>query len=429
MKGSILRKRGREAGVVKEAPPPSARIAGDDDDEPEAPLDFVGQILQAELAEKKQRQATKEPKKKGKVSFNEEDGSAEKAAAVEKAAAARRAARKGGKAGDTELALHEEALAATADEGEFEPFNLDAERASGRFDADGNYVEEKEEKHEEDAWLDGVELAEDKAELCRREAEAEAAVPTKLSDLENGRLRLEIASLLRPGETVLTALKRMGGGGARPGGGGGGARARGAAALLAARASSVPPEHRAAFDRLTELSSTLMGYGEYDVYTFARESFERAARAMGAIPVAPGGAATAAPSRFRGGGGDDDDDDMFADEPPAKKAAIEQAGAPCGSSAPDFSAWSITQLSRFLKTRGLAVDMVEKRELVAAVVEAASKAQLVVPSGYTFHSASGFYTSAASPNHFWDLASGLFADSEGGWHRWDADTQSFMRCE
>ena len=35
------------------------------------------------------------------------------------------------------------AARAAADEGEFEPFNLDAERETGAFDEDGNYTERK----------------------------------------------------------------------------------------------------------------------------------------------------------------------------------------------------------------------------------------------------------------------------------------------
>jgi hypothetical protein len=78
---------------------------------------------------------------------------------------------------DVGAAEERDAPAAAADEGVFEPFNLDRERETGHFDADGNYVEAAPEKDEEDAWLEGVEVDERMADKCRREAEAEASKP------------------------------------------------------------------------------------------------------------------------------------------------------------------------------------------------------------------------------------------------------------
>jgi CD2 antigen cytoplasmic tail-binding protein 2 len=368
-------------------------------------------------------------------------------------------------------------VGAGAEEGAFEPFNLDAEREAGDFDEHGNYTERKQPKDEADAWLEGVEVDERMADKCRREAEAEASKPEarcgvraralharralltarrrcgcpcaqKMSDAELARMKLEIAGLLQPvrcararapaceslqlalsggcraaqGETVLRALKRMGGGG---GGGGGAGRGRGAVARPA-----VAPEQRAAFERLTELSSLLMAFGEYDVYTFAKESFEREARALappaaGSVFERPVRSFAAAPA---------DEDDMFADAPPAKRP---NTGAPAAAQAPaaaaaaplDFAPWSTAQLRRFLDARGAADaarGATEKGELVAAAAAAAREQQLALPPGdYAWQPSSGLYTSAAAGLGF-DLATGGFCDAAGAWYAWDAASGAFV---
>lgn len=114
----------------------------------------------------------------------------------------------GGTEFDEDLAAVEERAAHVGvgapgdDEGEFEPFNLDEERETGHFDDDGNYVFRKEEvrrrvavaasdvgcgkltplgwrgqKHEEDAWLEGVQVDETMAAKARQAAEEEASKP------------------------------------------------------------------------------------------------------------------------------------------------------------------------------------------------------------------------------------------------------------
>jgi hypothetical protein len=317
------------------------------------------------------------------------------------------------------------APAGGADEGVFEPFNLDAERETGSFDEEGNYSERKPDKDDDDAWLEGVEVDERMAEKCAREAAAEAALPEKLTDAEQARMKLEIASLLDAGETVLRALKRMGGGAV---GGGAAARAlasrgrgRSAATAQPPRAA-LAPAHRGAFERLTELSSALMACGEYDVYTFSKESFLRSAAAL----------APPATDMF----GDDDDADMFADAPPPKRPAVEAAAGAAGASAAgaaagaalDFSAWSVAQLRRFLEARGgssAAPAPLEKRDLVDAAAAAAAQQQLAVPPGYAWHADSGFFACAAS-GLFFDLASGGFCDAQGAWYAWDATANAFV---
>ena len=224
----------------------------------------------------------------------------------------------------------------------------------------------------------------------------------------------------------MKALKRMsaGAGTAKPTPGG-----RGRAAPSSAQA--VDPAHRAAFERLTELSSTLMAFGEYDVYTFTKEAFLRSARALGAAAVA---STAAGPSKASSSM------DMFADpddgqaEPPAKRQATGTVGgaaagaaAPGASSPPDFGAWGVSHLRRFLELRGkasAAAGAVEKRDLVAAVQEEAAAAGLQVPPGYSWDSTAGVYTNPEGMSY--DLATCAFGNASGEWFLWDAATQAFV---
>jgi len=397
-KGALLGKRPR---------PP---VEDDDDDEPALPKTGTAAVVEAalaaEAAAKAARSKDDQPAKKKKgVSFAETD--VERAAEEVATAAARRALqRKGGaRIGDTELVdaaaaerLSRGAPAAAADEGEFEPFHLDAEREAGHFDADGHYVEDKQAdaEAEEDAWLEGVEVDERHAAKCAREAAAEASKPARLSEAEMGRMKLEISELLQPGETVLRALRRMSG---KPAAGSGRGRP-----APSARASAVDPAQRAAFERLTELSSSLMAYGEYDVYSAEQASFARAAAAHG---VAPRRAAQ--PAQL----------DMFGDDdsPAPAPAAAAQPPAP----SLEWERWSAAALKRFLELRGCgaaARGALEKAELVAAAREAAARAALRAPDGYAFDAARGLFASADGALLF-DLASGLFSSDAAAWYRWD----------
>jgi hypothetical protein len=224
-------------------------------------------------------------------------------------------------------------------------------------------------------------------------------------------------------ESVLKALKRMSAsaGTAKPPPGG---RGRGAPST----AQVVDPAHRAAFERLTELSSTLMAFGEYDVYTFTKEAFLRSARALGAAAVASTTAGPAPTGKASM--------DMFADpedaEPPAKRqatgAAVGAAASPAASSPPDFGAWGVSHLRRFLELRGkaqAAAGAVEKRDLVAAVQQEAAAAGLQVPAGYSWDGQAGVYTNAEAAMSY-DLATCAFGNASGEWFLWDAATQAFV---
>lgn len=87
-----------------------------------------------------------------------------------------------------------------------------------------------------------------------------------------------------------------------------------------------------AFDAPAELSSLLMSHGEYEVYTFTKEAFEKSAKMLepkaGSIFDRPAPAIGGAAAAKGGGSMFDDDDDMFAEgEKAAPKAAPAAAGA------------------------------------------------------------------------------------------------------
>lgn len=128
----------------------------------------------------------------------------------------------------------EEAASEYTDSGvRIEPFNLKREMEEGYFDGDGNYVlyrkgereeEEEEDANEADAWLadykERFETGEFKPHTrserarkadadmdARAEEEDEEGRGTAAADLS--RLQRELVSMLRPGETVGAAVRRL----------------------------------------------------------------------------------------------------------------------------------------------------------------------------------------------------------------------------
>eukprot|EP01137_Pigoraptor_chileana_P014896 Opistho-2@70110 len=95
------------------------------------------------------------------------------------------------------------------------PFNLDEEMETGKFDKEGNYYESKGDGVR-DAWADSVEFKEmyrpgesghkpSERLPVTKEREPEPTVPPE----EAAR---RMTAILRPGETVLAAIRRLGGG-------------------------------------------------------------------------------------------------------------------------------------------------------------------------------------------------------------------------
>ncbi|MQM17055.1 hypothetical protein Taro_050022 [Colocasia esculenta] len=154
--------------------------------------------------------------------------------------------------------VHYEVNDSFEDDGiKIEPFNLKQEREEGYFDTEGNYVEYVAKDEIKDAWLDNIEvdptLAEKKYEKTTQEEEYE-----DLSSEDIGKMKRRIANALRPGETVLQALKRLKG-------------------TSGSKKEKMPEEAKRTFDQLTDDAMKLMESGEYNVYYEKQETFEREA--------------------------------------------------------------------------------------------------------------------------------------------------------
>ena len=225
----------------------------------------------------------------------------------------------------------------------------------------------------------------------------------------------------------------------------------------------ITPENQHAFGKITELSSSLMSNGEYDVYNLEKESFERAARLFAPATVGVGG-----------GGGDmfAEDDDMFAaDSDDEKKDAgggggedknnpknVENAAkkvkfsAPSAdttttttsTSSPDFNSMGIKDLKQYITSRGGDPSgAVEKAELVSRAAALQHKSSSTTPSTASHHhdhqpqqhnvpegyvladAASGMYYSAAS-GMWYSADNGGFTDGQGHWWYFDGSTQQFV---
>lgn len=301
-----------------------------------------------------------------------------------------------------------------SDDGEkFEPFNLEQERKEGYFDDDGNYVEYAEEKDETDLWLEKDAKVDERfatgaikrsTAILEEEENAQAMSSREIADMQR-----DIAAYLKPGETVLGALKRLGGGKTDN------RKGRGA--------PQKPPkvmsgEEKKAFDTLTELSSALMSNGEYEVYTFQKEAFERAA-ALYAPPVITNDAGT----KDMFADSDDDEVDVSAPaiEPKSKKAKVEE---PAKASGIDFSSMNVSKLKCYIKSHGGSVEgnIAEKRELVE---RAQACAPAPVPEGYVYDAENDMYFCEAS-NLWYSHVKRLFTDRFKWWYYDTA--KGFVEC-
>ncbi|KAM7538005.1 hypothetical protein Aperf_G00000076619 [Anoplocephala perfoliata] len=171
------------------------------------------------------------------------------------------------------------------------PFNMQEElEEDGYFDANGTFIFKKA-NEAGDNWLEGV----DWSEVRRKEqisggskggrsssdmlaVAEEEALPHATKDQQTDLYR-QIAALLRPGETVLRALRRLGPtksavlkqrerNWAR--------RKDGSTASNAAVKKASPEEtaKAEAFAKLTELANDLLGSGDFDIYQKTKEVLE-----------------------------------------------------------------------------------------------------------------------------------------------------------
>ncbi|KAM9346698.1 CD2 antigen cytoplasmic tail-binding protein 2 [Symphorus nematophorus] len=216
------------------------------------------------------------------------------------------------------------------------PFNLEEEMQEGHFDSEGNYFIKKEQQIR-DNWLDNIDWVRIReqpfkqkkkglgAKRTRRagdedEAEEEKQREEKQADRENEeeeeeeetepaedplasytqhQLTEAVIELLLPGETVATALRRLGGLGGRKKG------------KLREESESTEETKRDTekLDRLTALADRLVGSGMFEIY---QQTYEKLAYMMKSM-------SSKRPAvRQKSTGGDDDEEgdelDMFADK-------------------------------------------------------------------------------------------------------------------
>lgn len=376
--------------------------------------------------------------KRGAADDDDDEGAAKEAGPIleglVEVAAEKRAIQRGDKRGatagahmDTSMQLGddghgaEEAFEAPADEDAelFEPFNLNEEREHGYFDANGNYVEYKEEKHSGDAWLEGVKV--DETLAAKVAASAAAPEPEKLGEVGMAKLKRTIASILQPEETVLRALKRLG-----------------------TRVALADATLKAQFDTLTECASDLMANGEYEVYSDTKRVFERDAAMYAPVEAADDDDNM---DMFGGGGSDDDSKPK-----PAKKAKVEQAtsAGAAGTAeraaaalpvpvpaeqkedATDYASWPLAELRRFLVENGEdASSCVEKADVVAKVAATAKRLHAETSwnptaCGYAFDASSGYYYCAASGLYYDPPSAGFFNHASNRWYTYDAATSEYV---
>ncbi|XP_077940127.1 CD2 antigen cytoplasmic tail-binding protein 2 isoform X2 [Gasterosteus aculeatus] len=214
------------------------------------------------------------------------------------------------------------------------PFNLDEEMQEGYFDSEGNYFIKKEEQIR-DNWLDNIDWVRVKeqpfkqkkkglgAKRKRRvgdedEAEEEKQREEKRADKENDegedeeeemepaedplasftqhQLTEAVIELLLPGETVTTALRRLGGLGGRKKG----------KLREESEATEETKRDTEKLDRLTALADRLVGSGMFEIY---QQTYEKLAYLMKSM-------SSKRPAVEKTGGGDEEEDelDMFADK-------------------------------------------------------------------------------------------------------------------
>ncbi|ETL29855.1 hypothetical protein L916_17065 [Phytophthora nicotianae] len=148
-------------------------------------------------------------------------------------------------------------------------FDMEEEKDEGHFDADGNFVwDDEAKKVQEEAWLDDIseqQMGAARSAKSRREFRDEQAEETMTKEVANRTL----ATLLKPRETVLQALKRLGSKKS--------ARVRPGYKCKQAQKNETEPEQTAEekkqFEQITEAADFLMRSGEVEVYSQIKEEF------------------------------------------------------------------------------------------------------------------------------------------------------------
>ncbi|DBA04656.1 TPA: LOW QUALITY PROTEIN: hypothetical protein N0F65_012239 [Lagenidium giganteum] len=149
-------------------------------------------------------------------------------------------------------------------------FNMDDEKDDGHFDAEGNFVWNKEDlKVQEDTWLDDV--SEDQINAARH-AKSRKAFREELAEesMTEEQANRTLAAILRSRETVLQALQRLGSKKRKLRGK---KQRHGKNDATSAAPAEQTEEEKEQFNRVTEAADFLMRMGEVDVYSQMKEEF------------------------------------------------------------------------------------------------------------------------------------------------------------
>ncbi|XP_072128150.1 CD2 antigen cytoplasmic tail-binding protein 2 isoform X1 [Mobula birostris] len=152
------------------------------------------------------------------------------------------------------------------------PFNLEEEMEEGHFDSEGNYFLKKEGEIR-DNWLDNIDWVRIKERPARQDPESGGTeAPSDVRTLLRG-----ILELLKPGETVAGALRRLGGcagsGSKRPWESRRKRRKKEGKEEEeeAQKGVEEKPGQKEQLDRLTGLADQMVAWGEFEIYQHTYE--------------------------------------------------------------------------------------------------------------------------------------------------------------
>ncbi|KAJ2488262.1 hypothetical protein IWW37_004942 [Coemansia sp. RSA 2050] len=166
-----------------------------------------------------------------------------------------------------------------------EAFNMKEDFEEGKFDASGNFVWNKQDPQAyQDDWLNGVSqsaIALARESKAKRDSES-LHMPGNGRWETNDDIIIEILNTLRPRETVLTALARIGG--PKQKSKNKWANKKGKQKSPNADDSGREAERKQAIEHLTVLADQAMARGMADIYEDTYEQFVRQMRIAGRIP-------------------------------------------------------------------------------------------------------------------------------------------------
>lgn len=161
------------------------------------------------------------------------------------------------------------------------PFNLREEMEDGYFDSEGNYFERKE-KEIRDDWLDSVDWVKVK-ELQKGKDENMADSSDQFEDaneINTAEYLGKIVAILKPRETILSALRRLGG---KPSSASDRLKAK--KKKIDCSDAQVTEQSKENLLKLTELADGLLNSGEFDIYQATYEKLQYRLKALAEQPV------------------------------------------------------------------------------------------------------------------------------------------------